>query len=55
MNQAVILFEPPRPKTVLHDGTGGEEDWIEIELIDSTSGEIRTVLVNKFGLVDVQN
>ncbi|OGF24915.1 hypothetical protein A2331_06125 [Candidatus Falkowbacteria bacterium RIFOXYB2_FULL_34_18] len=52
---ANILFEPPRPDTILNTAGAGAEDSIQVELKDITSGETKRVVVNKFGLVDVQN
>lgn len=55
VNNANVIFEAPKPNTIINIGGGVAQNFIQIELIDDTSLETKTVLVNKFGLVDVQN
>lgn len=47
-----VNFLPPDPITVIFDGSQ-EASWLEITLKDMQDGEIRTVLVNFLGLIEV--
>jgi prepilin-type N-terminal cleavage/methylation domain-containing protein len=56
VNHARILFIPPEPKIKIYDASPASDySSLTIELTDVTGQISRSIILNKFGLIDVEN
>ncbi len=53
-NKLSLSFEPPDPQTWICDGSDCSQEVVEIELSDYREMSKASVIINKFGLIDVK-